>query len=437
VNAQQLTGFVCCDLAGIVRGRWIPSDRVGERLAGGVGWVPANSSITPFDPLAEDNPHGPLGDVRLRPDPATHVRVDLGQEATALEFFLCDVVRTDGTAWDCCPRTFLRVALDDLRREAGVRLLASFEHEFQVVDDSPAEPAFSLTALRRVDPFGPVVMDALKQAGVDPELFLPEWGPHQFEVTLVPAAGLAAADRSIIAREVIREVARLTGRRVTFAPLRDADGVGNGVHIHFSFRDDQDRPVTYDQSRPGNLSELAGQFAAGVIRHAPALAAFAAPSAVSFLRLKPHTWSSAAACLGHRNREAMLRIAPVLELPGQSPAAQQNLEFRAADATACAYLTLGAIVRAGLEGVRHRLQCPPILDRDPSTLSTSELVQFGIPDMPSSLPEALACLDDDETARRWLPPLLYETYTGLKRAELEFLEGLDAGVVCRRYADVY
>lgn len=437
MNGAPLTGFLYCDLGGIVRGRLVPTADAESRLDTGAGWVPANMSLTPLGGIADPNPHGPSGDVRLRPDPSTHVRVELGEDVSALEFFLSDVVTTSGGRWECCPRTFLSAALEELDREAGVRLLASFEHEFQFVDDSPPLLPLSLAAQRRVDPFGPMVMGALEQAHVEPEFFLPEYGHHQFEVSCAPAEGLAAADRSVIVKEVIREVARCMGERVTFAPLRDERAVGNGAHIHLSFLDHEGRPAIYDESRPGRLSELAGQFAAGILRHAPALAAFVTPGAASFLRLAPHRWSVGVACLGDRNRETLLRISPVVEMPGHDPATQANLEFRAADATACPYLALGAIVRAGVDGVRQSLACPPILDGDPSALSAAELAEYGAAALPASLGGALECLHDDETARRWLPPLLYESYVGVKRAELTLLEGLDQNEICRRYAAVY
>ena len=355
----------------------MPADRVHERLSSGVGWVPANVSLTPFGGIADPNPHGPVGDVRLVPDPQTRVQVPLGDEVTALDFFLCDIVGTDGRPWDCCPRTFLTGALADLEREAGVRLRSAFEHEFQLVDDSPPPLPFSLTAQRRVEPFGPVVVAALQAAGAEPEIFIPEYGDHQFEITCAPAVGVAAADRSVILKEVVREVGRLPGRPVTFAPLRRPGAVGNGAHIHFSFLDADGGPAGYDESRPGGLSEVAGRFAAGVLAHAPALAAFATPGAASFLRIGPHRWNVGAVCLGERNRETILRIAPVLEMAGHDPAGQHNLEYRAADATACPYLMLGALVHAGLGGIRRQLEHPPMLDRDPGLLTEAELAGYG------------------------------------------------------------
>lgn len=437
MRGAPLTAFVQCDLAGIVRGRMLPSASVDQRMISGAAWVPANLSLTPFGPIADLEPHGPIGDVRLVPDPGTRARVEFGDDVPPFDLLLCDVVETDGRPWECCPRTFLASALDDLQREAGVRLLAAFEHEFQFVDDSPPPLPFSLAAHRRVEPFGTFAMDALEQAGVEPEFCFPEYGRHQFEVTCAPAEAVTAADRSIIAKEVIREVARLTGNHATFAPLQAGHTVGNGSHIHFSFLDRAGQPVMYDASGPGRLSQVAAQFAAGVLRHAPALSAFVTPGAASFGRLAPHRWSVGAACLGERNRETLLRISPVLEMPGHDPARQHNLEFRAADATACPYLALGAIVHAGLEGVREGLECPPILDRDPASLSGAELADYGAATMPTSLKDALECLESDETARGWLPALLYDTYVAVKRAELSVVEGLDDDEICRRYAAAY
>ena len=81
-------------------------------------------------------------------------------------------------------------------------------------------------------------------------------------------------------------------------------------------------------------------------------------------------------CLAQRNREALLRIPPLVELADAEPAAQLHLEYRGADATANPYLALGAIVRAGLEGVRAQLPAPPILDRDPAELDAEDAERY-------------------------------------------------------------
>ena len=129
MRGEELVGFLHCDLSGLNRGRSVPASELESRLAAGVGWVPADQALTPFGPIAEPNPWGSTGDLRLLPDRDSGVRAEL-PGVSPLHFFLCDAANTDGSAWDSCPRTFLKDALARLEREAGLRLVASFEHEF-------------------------------------------------------------------------------------------------------------------------------------------------------------------------------------------------------------------------------------------------------------------------------------------------------------------
>jgi glutamine synthetase len=437
VSATELVSLVCCDLGSIVRGRALPASELGGRLEVGVGWVPANHSLTPLGRLAEPNPFGSTGDLRLLPDPDTHVRIEAAGDDSLLELMLCDITETDGQPWECCPRRFLRDALGALQDELGLRLMASFEHEFQLLLDAPSAPPFSLEAQRRAEPFASQLMGALIEAGVQPELIFPEYAPHQFEVPVEPAEGLAAADRSVVLKEVVREIARRHGLRASFAPLLDPADAGNGVHIHLSLLDAAGRPSLYDAARPACLSELGERFAAGILLHAGALSALTAPSPSSAARLQPHRWSAGAVCLGQRNREALLRIPPLLALAGAEEAPQLRLEYRGADAAANPYLALGALVRAGLDGVRGELPAPPILDRDPARLDEDEAARYGVGALPASLEDSLQALAQDDTARGWMTPLLYDAYLSVKRAELEAVAALDLGEVCRRYAAVY
>ncbi len=451
MSSTELVALVCCDLGAIVRGRSLFASELGESLQAGVSWVPANHSLTPHGPLADHTPFGSTGDLRLLPDPSTRVRVEAnahgGAEGdggigtadggSALEFVLCDIVETDGRPWECCPRRFLRAALAELEGELGARVVASFEHEFQLLSDAPGAAPFSLEAQRRAEPFAAEAMAALDEAGAQPERFFPEFAAHQFEIPVAAAEGLAAADRSVVLKEVVREVARWRGLRASFAPLVDPAGPGNGAHIHLSLLDAAGAPLLYDAARPACLSELGGRFAAGILRHAGALSALTAPSPVSSARLTPHRWSAGAVCLGERNREALLRIPPLVALAAADPAEQLRLEYRGADGTANPYLALGAIVRAGLEGVRAGLPTPPILDRDPAELDAGEAERYGVGALPASLEDALRALAEDETARAWLGPTLYDAYVGIKRAELAAVADLDVSEVCRRYAGLY
>lgn len=437
MSAVDLVALVCCDLGAVARGRALPASDLDAHLAAGVGWVPANHALTPLGPLAEPNPFGAIGDLRLLPDAHTRVRVESGAGDAALELVLCDIVQTDGAPWECCPRSFLRDSLTELRDELGVTLVASFEHEFQLRADEPPALAFSLEELRRAEPFAGEVMGALAAAGVQPERFFAEFAAHQFEIPVHPVEGLAAADRAVVFREVVREVARRHERRATFTPLLAPDEAGNGVHVHLSLLDASGRPALYDAARPGCLSELGERFAAGILLHARALTALSAPSPISATRLAPHHWSAGAVCLGQRNREALLRLPPLVSLGGGDPAGQLRLEYRGADAAANPYLALGAIVRAGLEGVRSELPAPPILDSDPAGLDAAGAARYGVGGLPATLAEALDALAQDAAARGWMTPLLYEAYVAVKRFEVAATAEWDVEEACRRYASIY
>jgi glutamine synthetase len=268
-------------------------------------------------------------------------------------------------------------------------------------------------------------------------VFLPEYGEGQYEVPCAPAEGISGADRAAAMREVVREVARRLGYRASFVPKADPEGVGNGVHIHLSLLDLEDRPVFYDPERPGRLSTVGARFAAGILEHLPALCAFTAPSVVSYLRLVPHFWSAGFGCLGERNRETAIRIPPIVELSGGDPARQCNMEFRAADAAACPHLALAVLVLAGLRGLLDELPEPTLIEDDPTGLDEEERRRLGIIELPGSLEEALGALESDEVVRSWLSKDLLDCYSSVKRNEINLLKGAEPREACERYLRVY
>jgi glutamine synthetase len=98
---------------------------------------------------------------------------------------------------------------------------------------------------------------------------------------------------------------------------------------------------------------------------------------------------------------------------------------------------LGAVIRAGLEGVRAKLKTPPIYSGDPETLSEAEKKKVGIKRLPQSLNAALDTLKADATVSGWFAPVAMETYHGMKRMEMKLLGGLEGDALCQRYAEIY
>lgn len=436
-NQQRLTFIVCNDLGAITRGRGFPEKDTEKYIKNGIGWVPANQSITPFDGIGA-NPFNAIGDLRINADTNADFTVSNLLDGGDLRFLIGNICDLEGNKWDCCPRSFLIKALEDFKNETGFEINAAFEHEFSLLNDEDKDYGlgFSLQAYCEVEGFANDLFNSLETANILPEMFLPEFGKLQFEVTTKPSKAVNAADRAVALREIVRMAAKKHQYRASFTPKLTPDGVGNGVHIHLSMLDKNGVPVMYDKDRPGCMSEIAGHFAGGVLRHSKALTALTAPSVMSYYRLQPHQWSNAYSSFGLQNREAMLRICPA-PTPNHDPVKSHHIEFRTPDATVSPYLALGVLIRAGLEGIREKIKQPPLLNTDADSLTEEERVNMQIHRLPTSLPEALQALKDDDVVNSWFSEDFMTVYHGMKEMEMEQLKDLDENVIYSKYAKAY
>ncbi|MCR9136622.1 MAG: glutamine synthetase family protein [Alphaproteobacteria bacterium] len=425
------------DFAGQVRGKAFPAVELDKRLKRGIGWTPTNVQITCFDLIAE-SPFGALGDLVLIPDPATLVKVDYDDGCPAEQFVFGDILDMAGDPWQCCTRSILKAALKRLEDASGLSLKGAFEHEFHFCDrDAPSAGAYTAAGFRAEREFGETLFSVAANAGLKPDTFMKEYGPDQYEVTIGPSMGLAVADQASILRELVRITADRLGQRTSFTPLRNPDGVGNGVHIHMSLRDGNGKPATYDANGPHQLSRTAGQFVAGILKYLDRIVAITAPSVVSYTRLTPHRWSAAYNNLGYRDREASVRICPVSDISDIKAAEQFNFEYRAADAAASPYLALAAIVHAGVQGIEEGLACPEATHEDLSLLPEQELEARGFLRLPQTLESALDRFADDDTVTGWFPDGFAQIYRLHKLGEIEFLKDKTEIDTCAAYEAAY
>jgi glutamine synthetase len=404
------------DLAGHFRGKAFPAADLASRAITGMGMPPANILLSAFGPILA-MPFGTVGDVALIPDFSTLVDIEAD---TGTAFVIADIHDAPGHVWACCPRDFLRRAIAGLAGE-GMHVLAAFEQEFYV-RGLPASciGSYRLSSLRAVGELGPTLLAALRAAGLTPDSFVAEYAAGQYEVTVAPAMGLRAADDAVITRELIRSTASRLGYDATLAPLLTPAGVGSGTHIHISLQRENGAPVLHDPAGADGLSDVGAAFVAGVATFLPVITALAAPSAASYLRLSPGKWAPTDGTVAIADRGAAIRLC---DRPGDAPADRAckfNVEFRVCDATSSPYMALGAVLYAGLEGVRRRMARPP----QPTAL-------------PQTLGAALDTLGDSAEARGWMGPLLHDVYLQGKRAELAAVDGLDNQAICDRYAAVY
>lgn len=197
---------------------------------------------------------------------------------------------------------------------------------------------------------------------------------------------LHTADNLMMFKYVVKNTAHAHGKTATFMPKPLYGDNGSGMHCHQSLWKDGNPLFSGDQY--AGLSEMAKFYIGGLLKHAPALVAFAAPTTNSYKRLVPGFEAPVNLAYSARNRSAAVRI-PMFS---QSPKAKR-LEFRPPDPSCNPYITFAALMMAGLDGVQNRIDPGEPLDKDIYDLSPEELKD--VPSLPGSLDEALKALEAD------------------------------------------
>ncbi len=414
----RLVRLLYCDNGGVVRGKVVSVEQLVERMNTGVGLTVAMQAMNSLDQLQPVEGMGPVGEIRLVPDPATFTVIPYAPRSAVM---LVDHLRLDRAPYEACPRQFLARMVARLA-ERGIELHCAVENEFALarrVEDRlvpiDSGTCFSTTGMTAATEVVDAIVAALDAQGIPLAQYYPELGHGQHELSVLPRSAVAAADTQVLVRETIRGVAAGCGLVASLAPKPWPDQAGNGAHIHFSGWDQEGtRNLFHDPAGRFGLSGLAEQFVAGILDHVPGLLALTAPSFNSFARLLPQHWSSAFTCWGPDNREATVRVPSVF---WGEEAASTNLEFKPADASANPYLAVGGLIAAGLDGMQRELVPPPPVDVDPASLSDAEREAAGIARYPTTLASALDSLEADDMLLAALGAPLARSYVAVRRSE--------------------
>jgi len=414
----RLVRFIWCGNDGTIRAKSSARNGLEGRIASGIGLTVAMQAMNGLDQLQPVDGMGPVGEIRLVPDPDTFRVLPYAPHTGAM---LVDHVLLDGTPAPVCQRSFLK-GMEDRLAERNMRLEVSFENEFSLATriDGQFVPidsglCFSTISATAAQDYVDELADALDAQGIVLEQYYSELGHGQHEISTGHAPALRAADEQILVRETIRGVATRQGLIASLAPKPWPDNAGNGGHIHFSLWDaDANWNRFHDSSAPDLLSADARAFIAGVLEHLPALCGLTAPSFNSYHRIVPQYWAGAFVCWGHDNREAPVRVPSVFRGLEE---ASTNAELKAADASANPYLAVGGLIAAGLDGLEHVLEPPEPVEVDPATIDEEERERRGIHRLPATQAEALDALAADELLLDALGPTLAGSYLAVRRSE--------------------
>ncbi len=414
----RLVRFLWCGNDGTVRAKASSLAGLEGRMRSGIGLTVGMQAMNSLDGLQPIDGMGPVGEVRLVPDPSTFRVIPYAPRTGAL---LVDHVTLDGEPAAVCQRSFLK-RMEARLAESGARLEVAFENEFSLATlvDGRYVPidsglCFSTISAAPAQEFVDELVDALEAQRIPLEQYYSELGHGQHEISTGHAPALQAADEQLLVRESLRGVAARHGLVASLAPKPWPDNAGNGCHIHFSLWDaGGSRNRFHDPAAADGLSAEARHFVAGVLEHLPGLCGLTAPSFNSYRRLVPQYWAGAFVCWGHDNREAPVRVPSLFSgMEEQST----NVELKSADASANPYLAVGGLIAAGLDGLERGLEPPEPVEVDPAVIDEAEREERGIVPLPGTQAEALDALAADDLLTGALGPVLAESYLAVRRSE--------------------
>jgi L-glutamine synthetase (EC 6.3.1.2) len=222
---------------------------------------------------------------------------------------------------------------------------------------------------------------------------------------------LRMADKLVKYKYIVKNTARQFGLTATFMPKPLFGDNGSGMHCHQSLWK-EGQPLFYDPKGYALLSDTARWYIGGILTHAPALLAICAPTTNSYRRLVPGFEAPINLVYSQRNRSAAIRIPTYSDSPKA-----RRIEFRAPDPTCNPYLAFSAMLMAGIDGIKNRIEPPPPLDVDIYELTAEEKAH--IRGTPGSLAESLDALEADHDfllAGGVFTPDVIETYLDYKRS---------------------
>ena len=387
------------DVLGIEKSVSVPVSELERALAGNVTFD--GGSIDGFV-------RGEEVDMVLRPDAATFTVLPWTTDGQVEARVLCDIETPDGTPFEGDPRSTLKRVLEDAG-DVLQALRAGLEVEFYLfalgADGTPSTRTgdsgsyFDFSASDRGEDVRLATSVALEAMGIPLSSAHHEHGAGQHELDLTAGTVLATADRLVTVRGVVKRIAERHGLHATFMPKPLEDQAGSGLHIYFAL---------------GDVDEVVRLHAvAGLLEHAAGFTAICNPTVNSYKRLVAAWDAPVYTVWSQRSANALVRVPPALR--DEPPL----LEVRSPDAACNPYLAMAVLVEALADGIRTRS-----LPGDPFTGSTYELserfrAEHGIRQLPKSLRQALAALDDDLVIRGALGDHIYHAFRDAKLAEYE------------------
>jgi glutamine synthetase len=398
------------DILGTIKNVEIPVSQLEKALSNKMMFD--GSSIEGFVRIEES-------DMYLYPDLDTFVIFPWESERGKVARFICDVYKSDGTPFEGCPRYNLKRVLNEMEELGFTEFNIGTEPEFFLFKlNDKGEPTLELNDNGGYFDLAPTdlgencrrdIVLELEALGFEIEASHHEVAPGQHEIDFKYSHALKHCDDIQTFKLVVKTIARKHGLHATFMPKPLFGVNGSGMHSNLSlFKNGEN--AFFDPKGNLQLSDVAYQFIAGIIKHAPNFTAVTNPTVNSYKRLVPGYEAPCYVAWSAQNRSPLIRIPA-------SRGMSTRIEVRSVDPSANPYLAMAVLLAAGLDGIKNKLTPPKPVDRNIYVMTKEERLEEGIVDLPSTLAEALENLKSDEVITNALGKHLFEHFVEAKEIE--------------------
>lgn len=399
------------DIFGFMKNIAIPRSQIEKALDGQMMFD--GSSIDGFVRINES-------DMYLVPDYKTFTILPWRRkDGVGAARIICDVHKSDGTSFDGCPRNNLKRILADAKK-MGYTMNVGTEAEFFLFklgeNGKPTTKSDDVANYFSVDPEDTgidcrrEIIETLEKMGFEIEASHHEVAEAQHEVNFKYADALTCADNTVTFKWVVKTIARKYGLHATFMPKPVFGINGSGMHTNQSLFNLDGTNAFFDKKDKQQLSKVARQYIAGIMKNARGFAAVTNPLVNSYKRLVPGYEAPVYVAWSASNRSALVRI----------PASRglgTRVEVRCPDPTCNPYLAFAMMLNSGLDGIKNNLPVPPSTDVNIYQMTDAQKKKAKIANMPASLQEALVEFKKNKIAKDTLGSHIFEKYITAKEVE--------------------
>ncbi len=399
------------DVLGTTKNVALPVKQLEKALDGDVMFD--GSSIEGFVRIEES-------DMYLKPDLDTFTLIPWQSEYGNVARLVCDVYLPNGKPFPGDPRVNLKRVIKEAEA-AGFVMNAGPEPEFYLferteegiptIQTKDKGGYFDLSPIDLGDEVRRAMVMALESMGFEIEASHHEVGEGQQEIDFKYADALSTADNIATFKFVVRKIAINYGMHATFMPKPAFGKAGSGMHIHQSlFKKGGKVNAFYDENGKYQLSKIGLQYIAGLLAHARGYCAVTNPLVNSYKRLVPGYEAPVYIAWSEKNRSPLVRI-PARRGIGT------RAELRCPDPACNPYLALAVSLKAGLDGIKRKLDPGDPVNLNIYHLTEEERKHYGIRNLPSNLSEALDELEADDVIKSALGEHIYDRFMTAKRIE--------------------